>query len=352
MIMKENNSQRVEISGWSFAKLLILILGLVFLFYIRNVVALIFVVVILVAGFSPFIKSLEKYKIPRILAIIILYLIIFAFIGFLVYLVIPPVIDQVSVFAVNLAYYEEKLNSVNLGSITGFFRAENNLDMITNILSNLTGGVFNSIINVFGGVAAALTVFVLTFYILLERDSIEKFIFTFMPRDKKDHALTVYNKISTKLGNWLRGQVILAIIIGVSCYIVLSILGVPYALALAVLAGVLEIVPIIGPFVAGAAAVIVTLIAGQTWQLFAVVIAYVAIQQAEAHFLVPKLMGKAVGLSPIIIIIALMIGGVLGGIVGALLAIPVAAGVSVVIQEWPNLTGKKQENPAETIMEK
>lgn len=350
--MKENSTQRVEITGWSFAKLLLLILGLVFLFYIRNIVALIFVVVILVAGFSPFIKSLEKHKVPRVLAIVILYLIIFAFIGFLVYLVIPPVINQVSNFALNSSYYQNKLNNINLESFIGVFSAENNLQFVTNILSKLTGGVFNSIINIFGGAAAALTVFVLTFYILLERDSIEKFIFTFMPHDKKEHALKVYNKISTKLGNWLRGQLILAVTIGVSCYIVLSILGIPYALALAVLAGVLEIVPIIGPIVAGVAAGLVALIVGEAWQVFAIIIAYIAIQQAEAHFLVPKLMGKAVGLSPVIIIIVLTIGAVLGGIIGALLAIPVAAGVSVVIQEWPNLTGKKQENPTESIVEK
>lgn len=349
---KENNPQRVEITGWSFAKLLILIIGLFFLYYIRNVVALIFVVVILVAGFTPFIKSLEKYKIPRVLAIVILYLIIFVFIGFLVYLVIPPVINQIGNFGLNLAYYEGKLNNVDLGSLTSFFRAENNLQMVTDILSKLTGGIFNSIVNIFGGAAAALTVLVLTFYILLERDSIEKFIFTFMPKDKKEHALKVYNKISFKLGNWLRGQVILALIIGATCFIVLSILGVPYALTLAVLAGVLEIVPIIGPIIAGLAAVLVALIVGEAWQVFAVVIAYVAIQQAEAHLLVPRLMGKAVGLSPVIIIIALMIGGVLGGIVGALLAIPVAAGVSVVIQEWSNLTGKRNENPMETVIEK
>lgn len=349
---KQKNKLLVEITGWSFAKLLILILGLVFLYYIRNVVALIFVVIILVAGFTPFIKNLEKYKIPRGLAIIILYLIIFAFIGFLVYLVIPPVIDQVSNFALNLTFYKNKLNSVNLGSLSVFFRAENNLQIITNVLSKLTGGVFNSIVNIFGGAAAAITVFVLTFYILLERDSIEKFIFTFVPEDTKKHALRVYEKISSKLGNWLRGQIILAIIIGVACYIVLSILGVPYALALAVLAGVLEIVPIIGPIVAGVTAGLVALIVGETWQVFAVIIIYIAIQQVEAHFLVPRLMGKAVGLSPVIIIIALMIGGVLGGIVGALLAIPVAAGVSVVIREWPNLTGKKQENPTETAVEK
>lgn len=346
---QHNLPQRVEITGWSFAKLLILILGLFFLYYIRSVVALIFVVVILVAGFTPFIVSLEKYKIPRILAITILYLIIFALIGFLVYLVIPPVIEQVTNIMLNFSYYQDKINDVNLGSITGYFAAENNFQIITNILSKLGGGIFDSISNIFGGAASALTVVVLTFYILSERDSIEKFIFTFVPKDKKDHALKVYQKISLKLGNWLRGQLILAITIGVACYIVLSILGVPYALTLAVLAGTMEIVPIIGPIVSGIAAGLVALVVGELWQVFAIVVAYIAIQQAESNFLVPKLMGKAVGLSPIIIIIALMIGGILGGIVGAILAIPVAAGVSVVMQEWPNLTGKRDENPLETI---
>jgi len=334
----QTQNTKIEISTWSIVKLLLLVVSLFFLYYIRNVVAIVFVVVILVAGFTPFINSLVKQKIPRIFSVVILYLLIFALLTLIIYIIIPPLVQELSSLASNLGYYSSRFNSFNSTLSSTFFKGKNILDLSGQYVTQFSGGVVGTVTTVFGGAASALTVLVLTFYILAEQDSIEKFILTFVPANKKHHAIAIYNKISLKLGSWLRGQLVLAIIIGITSYIILSILGIKYALALAILAGILEIVPIVGPIVAGLAAIFITFVTGGAWwQILAIAISYLVVQQLESHFLVPKMMGKAVGLSPIIIIIALLIGGSVGGIVGAILAIPIAAGISVIVQEWSTI---------------
>lgn len=332
------NNTKIEISTWTILKFFIFILGLVFLYYIRSVVAVVFIVIILVAGFTPFVNWLVSYKIPRILAVVILYIGMLLFLSLIVYIVIPPLIEQISQLSFKLPYYTDKFSHLNINISSALFTGSDILNYSKNYLSQVSGGLYNSILSIFGSAASALTVFVLTFYILAETDSIEKFVLAIVPKEKKEHSLAIYNKISGKLGNWLRGQIVLALTIGVCSYIILSLLGIKYALSLAVLAGVLEIVPIIGPIVSGLIALVLAFLLGASWwQIAAIAISYAVIQQLESHFLVPKMMGKAVGLSPIIIIIALMIGGQLGGIIGAILAIPIAAGVSVIIQNWSNL---------------
>lgn len=329
------NEKTFEISTWSIMKFFLFIIGLFFLYYIKNVVALIFIVIILVAGFTPFVNWLVSLKVPRVLAVVILYLLILLIMSLFVYIIIPPLSEQISNVSNNLTFYSQKINALNINYSQLFFEGKDFLTVIGNSLSNVSGGVVKTATSIFGGVASALTVLVLTFYILVEQDSIEKFILAFVPKTKHKHSLHIYNQISFKLGSWLQGQLSLAFIIGISAYVILSILGIKYALMLAVIAGILEIVPIIGPILSGVIAVSIAYLTGaQWWQIISIAISYTAVQQIESQFLVPKMMGKAVGLSPIIIIIALMIGGEIGGILGAILAIPIAAGISVLIQEF------------------
>ncbi len=333
-----DNKTTIEISTWTIAKFFLFILGLFFLYYIRNVVAFIFIVVILVAGFSPIVNWMVRNKIPRIISVVILYIMILAFFAFVVYLIIPPIIEQTTVLSTNINAYSDSIKSIKINISDFLFQGKDILSFIGQSLSQVRGGVYKSFLALFGSAATAITVLVLTFYILVQEDSIEKFILAMFPQKQKRHALAIYNKVSIKLGNWLRGQVVLALIIGFTSYIILRILGIQYSLSLAFLAGILEIVPIIGPIIAGLVAIGLAYITGAAWwQIISIAISYVIVQQLEAQFLVPKVMGKAVGLSPIIVIIALMIGAQIGGIIGAVLAIPIAAGVLVVINEWPNL---------------
>jgi predicted PurR-regulated permease PerM len=184
----------------------------------------------------------------------------------------------------------------------------------------------------------------MTIDLLLDKNGIHLFIKSTISPDQQEPVLSLMKKISEKVGRWFRGQMILGGIIGVLELIGLLIIGAPYALTLAIISAVMEIVPTIGPLIAGTIAVLVTLSVSPLKALL-VFILYLVIQQAENSFIVPKVMQKAVGLSPVIIILAILTGAKLLGIVGAILAVPIAASLSVIVQEWPTVkeTFKKNE---------
>lgn len=332
--MSENNKVKIDVSTKTLFKVLLFVLAVFFLYYIRRVIVLLFAVIIIVAVLSPLVGYLTKRKVPQILAVLVAYILVFGILGLIIYIIVPPLIHQITNVSSNLPYYIDKLSILNINISDYIDFSRYNLSQISSSLSRISGGVIDSVIAIFGGVASAITVIVLSFYLLLERESLKEFIFSFIPEDKKEWLLKTSRKVFHKLGGWARGQLILAVTIGVVCYIVLRIIGVPYSLLLAILAGLLEIVPIVGPIVAGVVAALVAMVTGTWWQVLAIIISYTLIQQLENHFLVPNIMSKYVGFSPVIIIIALLIGAELGGIVGAILAIPIAAAGIVVTREW------------------
>jgi predicted PurR-regulated permease PerM len=175
------------------------------------------------------------------------------------------------------------------------------------------------------------TFFVIIFsiYLFLEREDIKKFIVKFFKLDEKKFVLT-YDKIETQLGAWVRGQLILCFAVGILTYIFLTIFQVPYALPLALLSGILEIIPVIGPVLTGVILTIIGLTISPTVGIICLVIS-IAVQQIENNFLVPFVMRKAVGLSPVITIMALLIGQQLMGVLGAIISVPIAAVLSVLV---------------------
>ena len=162
-----------------------------------------------------------------------------------------------------------------------------------------------------------------------------------LPKSKRLRPLTgrakealfniLVNKIEGKVGAWVRGQLVLMLLVGVTTYIALLILGVPYALPLAIVAGLLKAIPVIGPIIAAIPAILVAFVHSAVLAI-AVLALYILVEQITDNFISPLLMAKAVDLSPLVIIFALLVGGMLFGIVGALLAVP-AAGIAQVIFE-------------------
>jgi predicted PurR-regulated permease PerM len=210
------------------------------------------------------------------------------------------------------------------------------LGALTQSLGSITGSFISITTSVVGAVVAFFTVLFLTIYFLIDEQVFTKFLSSAIPQSKKEKVATVTNKISTKIGEWLRGQLLLCLTIGILVYIGLSIIGVKYALALAVISGVLEILPVVGPIISGVLAAIISLSISPLTALI-VVVFYILLQQLENNLIVPKVMAKAVGLPPAIIIIAILIGGKLLGVVGALLAVPLIAIIYVVFQEWETI---------------
>lgn len=330
-----NPAQRVELTTMSVLKVFGVMLAIYFVWQILNILGLLFVVLIVVAALDPAVDALQRYGIHRGAAVSLIYLLLFLILAFLFSLLLPPLVDQVRTLSVTFPGLVTKITP--LYQLVVESNAQDLLSTISTELSAFTQGVFAATARVFGGAAAFISVLVLSFYILLDAKQAKHAFIPLIPGSKVQTVLSVVEQISGRLGSWLRGQLFLSIIIMLLSFIGLAVLGVPYALTLAVLAGILEIIPYLGPILAGLVAVLVAYAAG-SWQLMAgVLVLYAVIQQLENHFLVPKVMQSAVGLSPVTIIIALAIGAQLGGITGAIIAVPLTAVLSVLVQEWPKL---------------
>jgi len=326
--------QKFDISFKSIIKFFLVLLGIVFLYFIRDVLVLLFIVVILVTALEPFVNYGEKLKIPRSISTIFLYILIFGLVGLTIYIIIPPLVYQIKNMAINLPHYASNLYPYYHQVSSYISNWQQLLNSVSQSLGQLTGGIYSVSLAIFGGLASIVTMLVITFYLLVEKDSINKFALRTFALAKKEDVLGWVEKISQKLGSWLRGQIIVSLTMGVVTALGMYAIGLPYALTIGVLAAVLEIIPVIGPIITGTVAVIIALLAGSWVKALIIVGFYIVAQMLENHFLVPKVMGKAVGVSPAVILIALLIGAKLGGVLGAIIAIPMAAAIFVIIDTY------------------
>lgn len=291
------------------------------LFLIRDVILLLFVAIILMSAIYPIVDFLMKYKIPKVFGIAIVYVLIIGFLAGLISIVITPLVEQTKNLALAFPLLLEQLFPP--GSIDE--------SIIQQEISAFSRNALTVTLTLFGNFLAIISIAVLTFYLLMEKERAEKLLSQFfIGRDEK--VKRIIQRIEYKLGAWLRGQLILSLVIGVMSYVVLTILGVPFALPLAIVSGLLEVVPVIGPIISAIPAVLIAYVTSPVLALM-VGISYFVIQQLENHLIVPQVMRKAVGLNPLIIILAIAIGGRLLGITGALLAVPITVVAQIIAEE-------------------
>lgn len=330
----------LDISMRSILKVFGVLLGIWFLYAIRDIVLLFFIVVIVVVALSPIIDKWQRHM-SRPLAVTLIFVILIAAISLIVSLLVPPLVNQITELTYSLPSYAYDIqlfiSRLNGSSADTASFVQQAVQAVSRQLSSVSSNIVNATIGVIGGIFTFFTVAVLSFYLLLEEQGIRKMVLSFLPIDHKVDVVNALNKVGAKLGSWLRGQLLLMLIIGVVTAIWVSTLGLPYALALGLWAGLTEVIPFLGPIIGGIPIIIIALLDSPLKAIVAVVI-LVLVQQVESNFIVPKVMQRSVGLSPVIVILALLIGGKLFGITGTILSIPVAATISVIIQEWPKLS--------------
>lgn len=331
----------ISISAATIFMVVGVLLGLKFLYLIREILLLFFIVLVLVAALSPIVDKWST-KMPRAMAVVLLYFIIIVAFAGVVSLLLPPLVTQLVHLANQLPSYLGQIAPPDFSydQIVEFSRT--GLERIAQGLSSIGGSLLNTTVSVFGGIAAVFSVVVLTFYLVLARHGIETFIDSLLPIAHKENVAQITEKIGRKLGRWVNGQLLLMLIIGVLDFIGFMIISIwepelrNFALILAVWAGLTEVIPYIGPWFGAVPAVVIGFVLSP-WIGLLIFAFLMIIQQLEGQFLVPKIMSKAVGLSPVIVIFSLLIGGKLLGILGVLLAVPFAAVLSVVYSEWANL---------------
>lgn len=306
------------ISTKTIVKTSIIFITLWLAYIIKDVIALVLVSFILALALEPGVEFLIRKKIPRSIAVVIIVILFLSALIALVWTALVPFIGESKNLLVKIPNYVDALVHVP------FF--ESYANQIVSGLGNQVSQLFSNILtvtyNTASTILSSLVIVVFTVYILIDINNIRYgFINFFRKQDRKKVSKTL-KAIESKLGAWLRGQLILMFIIGSCTYIGLTALNVDYAIALAVLAGLLEIVPIIGPILSAVPAAIVGFAVSPALG-FGVIGLYILIQQLENHLIVPKIMEKAVGQNPLVTILALMIGGQLFNFMGALLAVPV-----------------------------
>jgi predicted PurR-regulated permease PerM len=336
-------STYINISTLTIIKIFAIIALIFFLYLIREILAILFVALILYSAVNPWVDWMAKRKIPRGFGILIIYIILFLFIGTVIVLLIPPIIEQITAIKQNFPAIVDKIiagfsafkeYTVEFGLLD---EVKDNLSALGSNLQNAASGIFSTVTNIFGGVVTFFLTLVITFYMVVEENAMKKIIWSIVPEQHQVYVMQLINRMQQKVGLWLRGQLILSFIIFILTYIALSIVHLitgqmEYALILALLAGLTEFVPYLGPTLAAIPAVF---LAFTQSPLLALIIAglYYVIQWLENNIIVPKLMQKVVGLNPIVSIAVLLIGFKIGGIIGAILAMPVATALSVFIKD-------------------
>lgn len=313
----------------------IVLVGCLFLWNIRSILFLIFISLLVASGIRPVVNWLRKGPLNRSFAILIVYTFIFGIIALILYLSLPPLIGEARNLVENFSSQqstEEVINNINNPVL------QNAALWIYQNIGDLTQQFieFNQALNlglsIFGGVFAGLTVFVVTYYWLTEREKVYYLIVSFVPPRNQAKAKEVWDGIEAKLGAWVRGELVMMLFIGTLAGLGYVVIGVKFAFALAVFAGLTELIPLVGPYIGGIPAVLVALTEG--WLPAVLVVVYlVLLQLIEGNVLVPRVMEKAVGVNPLAVIVGLLIGGTLAGIAGALIAVPVVAVIQVIYRE-------------------
>jgi predicted PurR-regulated permease PerM len=287
---------------------------------ILDILFLLFIAFLLMTALHPLVIFLERFRVPRVLGILLIYAVVFGFFGASLVGAIPTLISQTSRLASELPEFIARVLpywNIDVASIS------QQIQPIGESLVKITLGIFSNIV-------AVVTVLVFTFYFLMERRHASEILTSIFGEEMAKSIHIVLRNVERRLGSWVVGQLILMAAIGILSYIGLSILHIEYALPLAILAGFLEIIPMVGPIISAVPAVIVALGTSPLLAL-SVVALYIIVQQLENNLLVPLIMKKSVGFAPIVTIVILMVGGRLAGIPGAVLSVPIALVVQEII---------------------
>lgn len=316
---------KVEISYKTVVFTVLFLIFLWFLYLVRVIIIEFFVALLIMTILNPLVTRLSKYKIPRALSIFVSYVIFIGLIALAIAGVVPPLVEQTSGFINRLPNYVNMLGF--LGPLTDAFIGE-----LLSAIGNLSGQVARASVSLLSNFIGIMTVLTFAFYLLLARDKLDDQLGAFLGDDKRRKVSKVINQLEKKLGGWARGQLILMTIIGFSTFIGISLLGIPFALPLAILAGILEIVPYIGPIIAAVPIIVIGFSISPFMGFAAFALAFL-IQQLENYILVPKVMEKSVGVSPIIILLSLAIGFRIAGVVGILISVPVVITSQIILKQ-------------------
>lgn len=325
----------VNISTSTLIKITIFILLLVALYLVRGIILTVVVSMVLASAMDPLVDWLyRKAKFPRGLSVMLVYIIFIGVIGTIIYFVIPPMVAQFQELANRLADFRGDLafQTSSFAKVLDELGITEGLSSLGQSFSKFAGNIFQTTLGVFSGLIQAVAVLAISFYLISSEHGMKNFVKSLVPFKHQAYSIRLTGKIQDKISRWLLGQLVLSGFIFALTFLGLSILGVKSALPLALLAGLLEIVPYLGPIISAIPAVFVALVQSPPLALFVLGL-YIIVQQVENYVLVPKIMGRTIGANPVIILVAVLVGFQIAGILGMLLSVPIVAAASVFVSD-------------------
>ncbi len=325
----------VVISSGTILKTLVFLTLAALLFYLRDIFFLILTAIVIASSIEPAVKWFGKFQVPRVLAVITVYLVFIVILGASFFLFVPPLIDELSgvtqslpdkieLFGFGFSANKDVLAD-SISKIGNALFVSDLVDSAKNVISGISGGLLSAATAVFGGALSLVLILVLSFYFAVQETGIEDFLRVVTPNRHEDYIVGLWKRSQAKIGLWMQGQVLLALIVGVLAYLGLTILGVPYALLISLFAAVMELVPVFGPIISAVPAILIAFSDGGLSLSLMTLALFVIIQQFENHLIYPLVVRKVVGVPPLLVILALIIGGKLAGFLGIILSVPVAA---------------------------
>jgi predicted PurR-regulated permease PerM len=306
-----------------------------------DVIILVIVALLLAAAIDPLVDGFRgRTRLTRVQVIVLFYVLLIISATLIVVLLVPAGVSELSAFSERLPSLLEDARQ----AISGFGPAivETSLTRLVNTIessfqrSGITAADPDTLVEY--GLSAAdaalavLSVLTMVFFWLISRETIQRFVLALLPHDERRGVREGWNDVESRMGYWLRGQLVLMTVVGVVATLIYLVLGLPNALLLGFFAGLMEIVPILGPAIGVIPALIVALVNGGVELVALVAIGYVVLQVVEGQVLVPMIMKRAVGLPPFVVIVSLLVGGSVAGIIGALLAVPLAAAGAAILE--------------------
>ena len=330
-----------SISWSTIFKIIVAVIALYVLYLIKDLIVWFIFALVIGILFNYLVDFLEKRRIPRVAAAVLLYFGVFAAVGFFVYKTAPVFLSEIKEFTQNLPQYLERISPFfEKFGVQAFQSTEALTEVLQINLEKAGENIFSALFSIFGGVFSTLLVIFLAFFISLEKNLVERILVVFSPSRHKEYLNDLWERAKQKVSGWFISRVIGALFVGAFTYLILRVLSVEYALILSLMAGILDFIPIVGPLIAG---LIIAFIVALTslFQAGFVLIAFFIIQLLENNLLFPLLFKKFTGLPPVLVLVAFAVGATLWGVLGAILAIPLAGVIFELLKDY--LVKKKRE---------
>jgi predicted PurR-regulated permease PerM len=338
-----NNKQVLDISWSTIIKISFSLLVFYLIYLIRDIIILTFFAFIISILFEPLIEFLNKRGINRVIATFLSFTLIFGFFGFSLYLVSLAFAKELTgsdnVFSKYFNIISSGLKSIGFSAFDNF---QEFVDSFNEILKKASYSIFSALSVVFGGMFSWIYVFFLSFFFALEERSAEKAIKLILPKRYEENILEIWHRSRNKIISWFGARILACIFVGLATFLCLKIFKVNYAVTLSLFAGITNIVPFLGPFLAGIVMTLFILL--EDWaKAFFVLIAFILIQQIESNIINPFLTKKIIGLPPVLVLLAITIGGKLFGILGAMLILPIVGIIYDFLVEYFSKSKKQEE---------